>query len=223
MVCACNVDMLVQSYRDQSFRRQLSDADLVLPDGVPLVWLLRRSGIAGAERVAGPDLMLDVCAAAATSGIPIGFYGGREEVVAACAASLLDRFPGLEISLRISPPYRTLTSDEDDEIRQLIVGSGVRILFVALGCPKQERWIHRHRDLPVVMLGVGAAVDFHAGSVRRAPLWMQRNGLEWLFRLGMEPRRLWRRYLVGNSLFLALVATEAAQRSTWAALRSRRG
>ncbi|MGD9511499.1 MAG: WecB/TagA/CpsF family glycosyltransferase [Geminicoccaceae bacterium] len=201
--------MLVHGRRDPEFAAILADADLVLPDGMPLVWMLRAFGLGRSERVAGPDLMLELCAAAAARGVPVGFYGGRQEVLQRCSERLLERVPHLRIVIALAPPFRPLSAKEEGRIRDEILASGARLLFVALGCPKQERWMHRHRSmLPLPMIGVGAAVDFHAGAVRRAPLWMQRVGLEWLYRLAAEPRRLWRRYLVGNLLFFLFLADQ---------------
>jgi len=209
LVCACNVDMLVHGRRNPDFAAVLADADLVLPDGMPLVWMLRAFGLGRSERVAGPDLMLELCAAAAARRVPVGFYGGRQEVLQRCADRLVERFPGLQVAIALSPPFRPLSPEEEACIRDEILASGARLLFVALGCPKQERWMHRHRPmLPFPMIGVGAAVDFHAGAVRRAPFWVQRAGLEWLYRLAAEPRRLWRRYLVGNLLFLLFLVDQ---------------
>src|SRR6185436_15049524 len=137
-----------------------------------------------------------VLEAAAASGIPVGFYGGSPTVLAALLDVVRRRFPGIQIGFAEAPPFRRLTPDEDERVTAAIRNSGVRILFVGLGSPKQDRWMHGHTArLPAVMLGVGAAFDFLSGAKAQAPLWMQCNGLEWAFRLGTEPRRLWRRYL----------------------------
>lgn len=205
MVVAANVHVTMEAYDDPRFRAIINNADLVTPDGVPLVWALRALGVSGAERVYGPDLTLHVCAAAAEQGIPIALYGGTEASLADFVEVLQDRFPGIQIVGCIAPPFRPLTPEEDAAYTEQLVASGARILFVGIGCPKQEKWIADHLDrIPAVMLGVGAAFDFHSGRVRQAPAWMQRMGLEWFFRLMMEPRRLWRRYAKHNPRFLLL-------------------
>ncbi|MEE9466114.1 MAG: WecB/TagA/CpsF family glycosyltransferase, partial [Candidatus Neomarinimicrobiota bacterium] len=181
----------------------VNGADLVTPDGVPLVWGLRLLGFKKAERVYGPALTPIVCREAAGKGIPVGFYGGTEEVLEQMKANLLREYPGLEIAYSFSPPFRTLTEAENSTIVQNILGSGARVLFVGIGCPKQERWMAANKSrLPLPLIGVGAAFDFIAGAKAQAPSWVQRAGLEWLFRVITEPRRLWRRYLYHNPRFL---------------------
>ena len=215
-VCVANVHMTMEAYDDPAFRSLVNDADLVTPDGMPLVWLLGRAGIRDATRVYGPTLTLHVCEAAARAGIPVGFYGGRPESLNGLVAAMRARFPALQVAYAESPPFRPATPAEDDATVAAILGSGARILFVGLGCPKQETWMAAHEDrLPLVQLGVGAAFAFHAGEVRQAPAWIQNLGMEWAFRLAMEPRRLWKRYLIGNSRFVWAVAMES--------LRNRRG
>lgn len=202
-VCVANVHVTMEGWDDPSFRRLVNDADLVTPDGMPLVWALRRLGLPDAERVYGPTLMLHVCEAAEREGVAVGFYGGRAEAIERLVPNLQARFPALRVAFAESPPFRPLTDDEDEAVVARIRVSGARILFVGLGCPKQERWMAAHRDrLPLVQLGVGAAFDFHAGLVRQAPAALQRVGLEWVFRLAMEPRRLARRYLHHNPRFV---------------------
>ena len=212
-VCLANVHMIMEAYDAKDFRAVLKEADLVCPDGMPLVWSLRRLGHSGQCRVCGPDLTLHVCAAAQTAGVAVAFYGGRPEILAALTAALAARFPALEIAHATAPPFRALTSEEDEAAVSAINASGARILFVGLGCPKQERWMAAHRGrVNAVMLGVGAAFDMHAGMVRQAPAWMQRSGMEWMFRLAMEPRRLWRRYARHNPRFAAKMLVELAGR-----------
>jgi N-acetylglucosaminyldiphosphoundecaprenol N-acetyl-beta-D-mannosaminyltransferase len=180
----------------------LNAADRVTPDGVPLVWALRWLGVRDAGRVYGPSLMAVVCRRAEEEGIPVGLYGGRAEVLDTLRASLTQKFPRLDIAFAWSPPFREPSPEEERRAIQAVEDAGVRILFVGLGCPKQERWMTKHRDaLSGVALGVGAAFDFLSGAKPQAPGWMQRAGLEWLFRLVSEPRRLWRRYLVQNPRF----------------------
>jgi len=209
MVCVANVHMLMEAFDDREFRSLVNSADRVTPDGVPLVAALRWAGVAHAERVYGPTLTPIVCARAEQLGLSVGFYGGTDIVLAALRSELLSRHPKLDIAYLHAPPFRVLSEAEDAEVVDEIRASGVKILFVGLGCPKQERWMAAHREsLGCAMLGVGAAFDFLAGRKRQAPPWMQRLGLEWLFRLASEPRRLWRRYLIGNSRFLYHYARE---------------
>lgn len=204
-VCAANVHMVMESHDDMAFQKVVNEADLVTPDGVPLVWALKLLGVPDATRVYGPDLTLHVCQRAAEEGIPIGLYGGTPESLEAFVQFLEANYPGIQINCKIAPPFRPLTEEEDVQYTQQINESGVRILFVGIGCPKQEKWMAEHKDkLSAVMLGVGAAFDFHTGRVKQAPSWMQRVGLEWLFRLMMEPGRLWKRYFKHNPRFVFL-------------------
>lgn len=202
-VCVANVHMTMEGWDDPEFQRVVNAADLVTPDGMPLVWALRGLGVSDATRVYGPTLTLHVCDLAAQTGVPVGFYGGRPEAIERLVPNLVGRYPALRVAFAESPPFRALTADEDEAVVERIRSSGTRILFVGLGCPKQERWMAAHRDrLPVVQLGVGAAFDFHAGLVRQAPPAVQRAGMEWAFRLAMEPRRLARRYFRHNPRFV---------------------
>lgn len=202
-VCAANVHMTMETYDNAEFARVVNNAALVTADGVPLVWALRALDIKDASRVYGPTLTLHICEAAAREGVPIGLYGGTPESITAFVKFLQQRFPGIQIVCQISPPFRPLTSEEDATYTQQIVESGARILFVGIGCPRQEFWMAAHQDhISAVMLGVGAAFDFHSGRVKQAPNWMQERGLEWLFRLFMEPKRLWKRYFKHNPRFL---------------------
>jgi N-acetylglucosaminyldiphosphoundecaprenol N-acetyl-beta-D-mannosaminyltransferase len=208
-VCVATVHTVMEAQDDPAFRAVVNAADLVTPDGMPLVWMLRRLGYPDQQRVYGPDLTLHVCEEAARRGVPVGFYGARPDTLDALVRNLRARFPDLRVGYAWSPPFRPLRPDEDERVTAELDASGVRILFVGLGCPKQERWMAEHRGrVRAVMLGVGAAFDFHAGRVRQAPRWMQQAGLEWLFRLCMEPRRLWRRYLYHNPRFLFLAAVQ---------------
>ncbi len=212
-VCVANVHMVMEGWDDPGFRAIVNAADLVTPDGMPLVWVLRRKGFALKDRVYGPTLTRWVVAEAARRGIPVGFLGGAPEVLGALVRNLQADFPGLSVVFQHSPPFRPLSSDEDRALVQAVNASGARILFVGLGCPKQERWMAAHaagteHPVQAVMLGVGAAFDFHAGMLRQAPAWMQARGLEWLFRLAVEPRRLWKRYLKHNPRFAVLAMRE---------------
>jgi N-acetylglucosaminyldiphosphoundecaprenol N-acetyl-beta-D-mannosaminyltransferase len=204
-VVFANVHVLMEAFDDATFRAKLNAADMVNPDGMPLVWALRAMGERNATRVYGPDATQVLLRAAQDSGIRVGFYGGSEATLTRLVAEVQRRYPELEIAFTMSPPFRPLEATEDEEITRRICDSGARMLFVGLGCPKQEHWIMQHRGrIPAVMFGVGAAFDFLAGSKRQAPRWMMRNGLEWVFRLVSEPRRLAGRYLKHNPRFVAL-------------------
>jgi len=213
MVCVATVHMVMEAFDDPAFRRIVNSAECVTPDGMPLVAALRMQGIPQAQRVYGPTLTPLVCERAAELGLAVGFYGGTPEVLDALVQELTRRFPKLRVAFCHSPPFRRLSASEDAALVDAIQAADVRILFVGLGCPKQERWMAAHREsLSCVMLGVGAAFDFLAGTKSQAPRWMQRVGLEWLYRLIAEPRRLWRRYLIGNPRFLYHFAREGLRR-----------
>ena len=204
-VCVSTVHMVMEGHDDPAFQAVVNGADLVTSDGMPVVWALRLLGLRQARRVYGPDLTPIVCAAAAAAALPVGFYGGSPEVLEELVAGLQARLPALNVVYRESPPFRPLTEAEADAEIAAIRASGCRILFVGLGCPKQERWMAARRgQVDTVMIGVGAAFDFLAGRKRMAPEWVQAAGLEWLFRLVSEPRRLWRRYLYHNPRFVVL-------------------
>jgi N-acetylglucosaminyldiphosphoundecaprenol N-acetyl-beta-D-mannosaminyltransferase len=209
-VCATNVHSVMEARRDGAVRSALNGARLVVPDGMPLVWLGRLEGHRGVRRVYGPDLTLQLCERAARRGYRCFFYGGAEGVAGALADALARRFPGLPVVGAEAPPFRPLTAAEDEEAVGRINAAAPDLVFVGLGCPKQELWMaaHRGRLAAAALLGVGAAFDFHTGRVSQAPRWMMGAGLEWLFRLGREPRRLWHRYLVYNPAFLFQVALE---------------
>jgi N-acetylglucosaminyldiphosphoundecaprenol N-acetyl-beta-D-mannosaminyltransferase len=205
VVCLGVVASVMEARESARYRAALDQADLVTPDGMPLVWMLHWLGVKPATRVYGPDLTLEVLRAAEEAGIAVGFYGSSEEVLRKLLANLGQRFPRLAVSFHQAPPFRPLSQDEDDGDVSSIKESGTRILFVGLGGAKQDLWMAEHRArVPAVMLGVGAAFDFLAGTKPQAPRWMQNAGLEWLFRLTTEPRRLWRRYLRHNPRFALL-------------------
>ncbi|HYD29487.1 MAG TPA: WecB/TagA/CpsF family glycosyltransferase [Azospirillaceae bacterium] len=208
-VCVTTVHGVMESQRDPALKAIHNAADMVTTDGMPLVWLCRAHGHA-AERVYGPDLMLEICAASPMRGWRHFLYGTTDTVLDKLAANLQARFPGLCIAGRYAPPFRPLTEQEDAEVVERINAARPDIVWIGLSTPKQERWmaVHLGRVTAPVMIGVGAAFDFHAGTKRQAPRWMQRNGLEWLFRLVSEPRRLAYRYLVFNTLFLWLLAQQ---------------
>jgi N-acetylglucosaminyldiphosphoundecaprenol N-acetyl-beta-D-mannosaminyltransferase len=202
-VCCANVHVIMEAQDSPRFAEVLRDAALVTPDGMPLVWFARALGQPQA-RVYGPDLMLHVCEAAEGHGVAIGLLGADEETLDVLTRQLCARFPGLRIAYRHAPPFRPLTPEEDARIVDDCAQAEVRLLFVGLGCPKQELWMAEHVGrIDAVMLGVGAAFAFHAGKVAQAPAWMQARGLEWLYRLSREPRRLAGRYLRHNPRFVA--------------------
>jgi N-acetylglucosaminyldiphosphoundecaprenol N-acetyl-beta-D-mannosaminyltransferase len=204
-VCVATVHMTMEAFDSAAFRQIVNGAHLVTPDGRPLVWALKALGTRNAAQVRGTDLTTRVLQQAERENVPIGLYGGTPEVLEALVRVLRARFPKLRVACRIAPPFRPLTPEEDRVVTRDIVASGARIVFVGIGCPKQERWMAAHKDhLTAVMVGVGAAFDFHTGRVRQAPRWMQMAGLEWLFRLFMEPKRLWKRYAKHNPRFLVL-------------------
>lgn len=204
-VCVAATHLIMEAHDSAALRQDVNSADLVTPDGRPLVWVLKVLGVKDASQVRGTDLMTHVVERAARENVPIGLYGGTPESLEALVRVLETRYPGLQVACRISPPFRPLTPEEDAAVTQEITASGARILFVGIGCPKQERWMVAHKGrIPAVMVGVGAAFDFHAGSVRQAPRWMQETGLEWAFRLMMDPRRLWKRYAKQNPRFVWL-------------------
>jgi N-acetylglucosaminyldiphosphoundecaprenol N-acetyl-beta-D-mannosaminyltransferase len=208
-VTVSNVHVVVTASRDASYGQVINGADMAIPDGAPIAWMLRRLGFANQSRISGPDLMWELCKKCAIEGLSVFFYGSTEATLTALNNRLLRAFPNLLIEGLESPPFRSLTVNEDAAITDRINASGTGIVFVGLGCPKQERWMAGHRGrVNAVMIGVGAAFDFHAGTVRRAPLWMRDNGLEWLYRLALEPARLWKRYLVTNTLFIILAARQ---------------
>lgn len=208
-VCVTNVHVVMEAHDDPDFRRILDEADLVAVDGMPVVWASRQLGLTRQSRVFGPEFVLRVCQAAAGEGLPVAFYGGTPEVLNDLVRNLRARFPDLRIVLSHSPPFRPLTAEEDAREIKDLVASGARIVFIGLGCPKQERWMHLHRDrLPATAIGVGWAFEALAGRSRTAPRWMQRAALEWVHRLMRDPKRLWRRYAKHNPRFLALIALQ---------------
>lgn len=208
-VCLCNVNNVVTARNVPAYAEHIKCADMVAPDGAPIAWMLRKKGHPRQERISGPDLMWLCCERASKLGMEIFLYGGTETVLQCLVQKLRAEFHGIKIVGAISPPFRDLSADEDAAMVDAINRSGARLVWVGLGCPKQEAWMYAHRGrVNAVMLGVGAAFDFHAGAKKRAPMWMQRNSLEWLHRLLQDPRRLAKRYLIGNSVFCAALLQE---------------
>ena len=210
-VCVTPVHSVMDCQGNPDLRRIFNASGLTTPDGMPIVWLCRLHGHKEVGRVYGPDLMLALCARSVGHGYRHFFYGGAEGVPERLAASLQQRFPGLLVAGTYSPPFHLLTAEEDAQVVQMINEAAPDIVWVGLGSPKQERWMAAHvgQLTASVLVGVGAAFDFLVGLKRQAPLWMQRNGLEWLFRLLTEPRRLWRRYLINNPVFVFLILAQA--------------
>lgn len=202
-VCVSNVHMCMEVYDNQEYEKAINNADLIVPDGRPLVWAQKALGYQNAEQVRGTDLTLAICQEAQKKGYSVGFYGSTPDVLTDLEIALEKSFPELDISYTFSPPFRALSTQEIAAHIDAINQSGVDVLFVGLGCPKQEKWMSDNSSkLYCVALGVGAAFDFITANKKDAPQWMQKMGLEWLFRLLSEPRRLWKRYLKHNPRFI---------------------
>ncbi len=212
LVAATSVHGLTLGAIDPDFGRILNEFDVLTPDGQPVRWGLNwLHGTRLSQRVYGPTLMLELCRAAACEQLGVYFYGSRPEVLERLQVHVGELVPELTISGCRAPPFRAVTHEEDADDVSCIRSSGARILFVGLGCPRQEQWAFAHRErlrMPIVC--VGAAFDFHAGTLRQAPEWMQTHGLEWLFRLAIEPRRLWRRYAKHIPIYVALLTRQYA-------------
>jgi len=201
---------VMEAQHDGEFKVILDSAGLVVADGMPLVWIGRRHGFQVWRRVYGPELMETFCKETAKKGYRHFFYGGAPGVGEELASRFVSRFPALVVAGTYSPPFRALTREEDGELIQAIEGAKADVVWVGLSTPKQERWMFEHRErlnVPI-LVGVGAAFDFHTGRIAQAPTWMRERGFEWLFRLTMEPRRLWRRYLVYGAEFAVRVSLE---------------
>jgi N-acetylglucosaminyldiphosphoundecaprenol N-acetyl-beta-D-mannosaminyltransferase len=203
LVCVSDMNALLHARADEQLTQVYNTSGLTLPDGMPLVWAGKRAGFDRIARVCGPDLLERVMAVAAARGWSQYFYGGADGVVEQLRDNFVRRHPELRVAGVHSPPYRALTAAEDAAIVNRINEAAPDIVWVGLGAPKQERWMAEHRDRldAAILIGVGAAFDFHTDRMDRAPLWMQRSGLEWSYRLAKEPRRLWRRYVLGIPRF----------------------
>lgn len=209
-VTITGVHGVIESQRDPEIRRLHNEAGMVTPDGMPMVWANHWQGNKHVSRVYGPDLMLATCEQGLEKGYKHFFYGGADGVPELLKEKLTERFPGLQVVGTYSPPFRPLTEEEDQEIIQMINDSGADIVWVGLSTPKQERWMGAHvgkLDAPV-MVGVGAAFDFHTDRKPQAPAWMQKRGLEWFYRLVTEPRRLGKRYLINNPTYMFLMGLQ---------------
>ncbi|VAX35394.1 N-acetylmannosaminyltransferase [hydrothermal vent metagenome] len=210
-VCIAPVATIIDAQKDVKYREIVNNAGMVTPDGMPVVWIgkkLKKNKVI--ERTYGPDLMRDFCQLSQDKGYRHYFYGGLEDTLVKLKSNLLEQFPRLNISGLFSPPMLDIGEDESQDVLDQINAAKPDVLWVGLGSPKQDYWMVQHRnklDVPV-MIGVGAAFDFFAGTKRQAPVWIQKSGLEWLFRLCSEPKRLWRRYVLGNTLFIFLILKE---------------
>jgi N-acetylglucosaminyldiphosphoundecaprenol N-acetyl-beta-D-mannosaminyltransferase len=210
-VSALAVHGVMTGVLDPAHAFRLNHLDLVVPDGQPVRWALRLlHGVRLADRVYGPRLTLELCEAASVRDLPVFFYGSRPEVLAGLTRNLQARIPGLQVAGAEPSQFRRLSPDEQGDLAHRIRQSGAAMVFAGLGCPRQEVWVYEMGHLlSLPLIAVGAAFDFHAGTLRQAPSGLQRAGLEWLFRLGCEPRRLWRRYLSLNPKYVRLVMMQA--------------
>jgi N-acetylglucosaminyldiphosphoundecaprenol N-acetyl-beta-D-mannosaminyltransferase len=207
-ICVTGVHGVMEAQDDAAFKHILNGAFLCTPDGMPMVWAGKLAGHAKMSRVYGPDLMLDVCAWSEPSGAKHFFYGGADGVAGLLAQKLKIKFPKLKVVGTFTTPFRALNADEENKLQEQVAAAQPDIFWVGLSTPKQEKFMAEF--LPkldaTLMIGVGAAFDFLSGRVRQAPQWMQRSGLEWLYRLGCEPRRLAKRYFRNNPLFVLKIA-----------------
>ena len=206
-VCVTGVHGIMEAHRDSDFKRILNNSFLTTPDGMPTVWMGRLHGFDHMNRVYGPDYMLALCEVSVAKGYKHFLYGGRPGIAEELRAELLQRYPGLQIVGTYTPPFRPLNNVEEEALRLQIEELNPDVLWCGLSTPKQERFMNEYRGrLPIkLMVGVGAAFDLLSGNLSEAPDWMKRSGLQWLYRLIKEPRRLWRRYLINNPQFLWLV------------------
>jgi N-acetylglucosaminyldiphosphoundecaprenol N-acetyl-beta-D-mannosaminyltransferase len=206
-IVAANVHVVMTAHWHQSYQQVLAQAGLVTPDGMPLVWGLKLLGAPNQTRVYGPDLMLAWCDRASQLGYPIYLYGSTESTLHCLRNSLKQRFTELAIAGSYAPSYGEIDPESFVSDLDRIKRSGAKVLFVGLGCPKQEYWMAKAQGkINIVMIGVGAAFDFHSGQISQAPRWMMKLGLEWMYRFSQEPKRLWQRYLINNPIFIVLFA-----------------
>ncbi len=213
-VCFANVHMTIEAEQDPAFAEQVNGSALVLADGLPLALAVRWLDRSAQERVSGMDFFPASLARAEAEGLSVFFFGGSERVLAAVRAEAERRYPRLRVAGTFSPPFRSLSAEEEAEHDALLRASGAHLIYVSLGCPKQEKWMARHQgQLDGVLLGVGGAFPVFAGLQQRAPLWMQHLALEWVYRLYQEPSRLWRRYLYTNSRFVWLLSGRLLRRA----------
>lgn len=208
-VCICNVHSVVTAKRDFEFHTIINNADMATPDGAPIAWVLSHLGKIEQERINGPDLMWRYLKLAEEHGQRPFFYGSTEDTLNRLTSAIRKNFPRLDIAGIYSPPFRALSAQEEQAEVDLMNQSGANVVFIGLGCPKQERWMAAHSGrINAVMIGVGAAFDYHAGTIKRAPLSWQRHGFEWLYRLLSEPRRLFFRYFFTNTWFILSISKQ---------------
>ncbi|GAB1790263.1 glycosyltransferase [Priestia megaterium] len=204
-VCICNTHSLVTAYKNEQFRDALENSALNTPDGMPLVWGLKMLGFKRQNRVDGPNLMLKLCEDSGAKNTRIFLYGNTDENLKELEKELKAKYPDIKIVGKYSPPFRKLSQEEQESIIRMINDSHADITFVSLGCPKQELWMYKNsQHINGIMIGVGAAFDFIIGKVKRPPMIFQKMGLEWLFRLLAEPKRLWKRYFYNNPMYVYL-------------------
>jgi len=212
-ICFSTVHMVMEAYDNPEFAEKVNNADYIVTDGMPIVWMQKLQGAKEASRIRANDLMIEICRYAEQKGLSVGFYGSKPSVLESILRRAEKNFPNLKIVYAFSPPFRNLSAEEDEEITKAINQANPDILFVGLGCPKQEKWMADHKNkLRAVMLGVGASFDFFAGNVRECPAWLGNLGLEWFFRFIQEPKRLWRRYLLLNPRFIVLAVLQLLKR-----------
>ena len=208
-VCVSAVHMFIEAYKDESFAAILNKAEIVTPDGKPLTWALRFLYGIKQDRVAGMDLLPDLLSEAEKQNLSVAFYGGTDDMLEKTQKHISKKYPKLVIAKMYSPPFRPLKTEEEDAIIKIFNESGAQMIFVVLGCPKQERWMIAMKDkINALMIGIGGALPVLVGLNKRAPVWMQDSGLEWMYRLGQEPKRLFKRYATTNSLFIYLMLKE---------------
>jgi N-acetylglucosaminyldiphosphoundecaprenol N-acetyl-beta-D-mannosaminyltransferase len=209
IVCVANVHMFMEAQKDKELSNIINQADLVTPDGLPLCWALKLINGLDQERVAGMDLLPVLLEKAIINKIPVYFYGGTEEMINLAKIQFAEKYPELKVAGYYSPPFRELTKIEKEEIAAKINLSGAGLVFVILGCPKQEKWmVNMKGKIHAVMIGIGGAFPVLLGIQKRAPIWVQKSGLEWLFRLCQEPIRLVRRYMTTNTRFIIMLTKE---------------
>ncbi len=212
-ICFSTVHMVMEAYDNPEFAEKVNNADYIVTDGMPIVWVQKLQGAKEASRIRANDLMIEICRYAEQKGFSVGFYGSKPSVLESILRRAEKNFPNLKIVYAFSPPFRNLSAEEDEEITKAINQANPDILFVGLGCPKQENWMADHKNkLRAVMLGVGASFDFFAGNIRECPAWLGNLGLEWFFRFIQEPKRLWRRYLLLNPRFIVLAVLQLLKR-----------
>lgn len=207
-VCVRDVPSLMTINDDPAIRDLHKEAAMITPDGMPLVLVGKSRGLP-VSRTCGPDLIDLICSRSPQSGLAHYFYGGKEGVAQRLAETFIRKYPGIKVAGYECPPFRALTPEEDRDVVERLKSSGADIIWIGISSPKQDVWMQQHyKQLPQTLIGVGAAFDFHIDAVKRAPKWMQRTSLEWLYRLASEPKRLWRRYLIQAPRFLWALATQ---------------